>query len=90
MLYEYTNREQDLVQACFRIGNFISLRDMPEEFGPNNVMQAMRERAEKAQILSAINSQNRKMYTALGGGGGLFQKFDWMPDEFELCKRLDV
>jgi len=26
------------------------------------------------------------MYTALGGGGGLFQKFDWMPEEFELCK----
>jgi len=25
------------------------------------------------------------MYTALGGGGGLFQKFGWMPDEFELC-----
>jgi len=48
VLYEYTNREQDLVQACFRIGNFVSIRDMPEEFGPNNVLQAMRERAEKA------------------------------------------
>lgn len=40
----------------------------------------MRERMEKAQILSAINSQNRKMYASLGGGGGLFQKFDWIPD----------
>jgi hypothetical protein len=48
VLYDYTNREQDLVQACFRVGNFVSLRDMPEEFRPNNVIQAMRERAEKA------------------------------------------
>jgi hypothetical protein len=28
---------------------------MPEDYAPNNVIQAMRERQEKAQIISAIN-----------------------------------
>ena len=46
----------------------------------------MRERLEKAQIISAINSQNRKIYATLGGGGGVFQRFDWIPDEFGSCK----
>jgi hypothetical protein len=56
VLYEYTNKEQEIVSACFRIGNYFSLRDLPDEIGPNNVNQSMRERLEKAQILSAINS----------------------------------
>lgn len=88
VLYEYTNREQDLVQACFRIGNYVSIRDMPDELNPNNVLQAMRERQEKAAIISAINSQNRKLFTALGGGGGVFKKFDWIPDEFSLHEEV--
>lgn len=29
------------------------------------------------------------MYTALGGGGGVFQKFEWTPDEFQLRKYYD-
>ncbi len=50
----------------------------------------MKERLEKAQIISAINSQNRKMYTALGGGGGVFQKFEHLPDEFGSCKKSSL
>ncbi len=89
MLYEYTNKEMDIAAACFRIGNYYSLRDMPDDFTANNVNQAMRERLEKAQIISAINAQNRKIYATLGGGGGVFQKFDWMPDEFSLRKSVN-
>ena len=88
MLYEYTNKEMEIASACFRIGNYYSLRDMPDDFSANNVNQAMRETLEKAQILSAINAQNRKIYATLGGGGGVFQKFDWMRDDFSLCKRF--
>ncbi len=72
VLYEYTNKEQQIVQSCFRIGNYFSLRDLPDDFSANNVNQSMRERLEKAQIISAINAQNRKIYASLGGGGGLF------------------
>jgi hypothetical protein len=56
VLYEYTNKEMDIAAACFRIGNYYSLRDMPDDFSGNNVNQAMRERLEKAQIISAINA----------------------------------
>jgi hypothetical protein len=90
VLYEYTNKEMDIAAACFRIGNYYSLRDMPDDFTANNVNQAMRERLEKAQIISAINAQNRKIYASLCGGGGLFHKFEWMVDEFELRKTLSL
>ena len=86
MLYEYTNREKDVVTNCFRVGNFFSLRDLPDDLTSNNVNQSMRERLEKAQIISAINSQNRKIYATLGGGGGVFQQFEWVPDEFAAGK----
>lgn len=29
MLYEYTNKEQEYIQRCFRAGNFNNLREMP-------------------------------------------------------------
>ena len=38
MLYEYTNKEQDTVINAFRSSNFISLRDLPENIAPNNVL----------------------------------------------------
>ena len=37
MLYEFTNREQEKIQSCFRIGNFNSLRDLPKHLLPGNV-----------------------------------------------------
>jgi|688.fasta_scaffold322781_2 hypothetical protein len=39
MLYEFTNREQDRVNQCFRIGNFLSLRHLPTFIMPGNVSQ---------------------------------------------------
>ena len=41
MLYEFTNREQDLVNQAFRTGNYISMRDLPENIAPNNVLQQL-------------------------------------------------
>lgn len=34
VLYEYTNKEQDVIKNAFRIGNFNSLRDLPDEIAP--------------------------------------------------------
>ena len=39
MLYEFTNKEADRVNHCFRIGNFYSLRDLPKHIFPGNVSQ---------------------------------------------------
>ena len=37
MLYEFTNREADRIQHCFRVGNFHTLRDLPKHLLPGNV-----------------------------------------------------
>ena len=55
MLYEYTNKEQELVAACFRAGNYFNLRDLPDDLGPNNVMQALKEKLDKGKALSLLN-----------------------------------
>jgi hypothetical protein len=55
VLYEYTNKEQELVTSCFRVGNFFTLRDLPNELGPNNIIQALREKLDKAKAFSEAN-----------------------------------
>lgn len=40
MLYEYTNKEADRILQGFRIGNFVSLRDLPTDFNYGNVLLA--------------------------------------------------
>ena len=37
MLYEFTNNESERVKKAFRIGNFVSLRDLPAHLMPGNV-----------------------------------------------------
>lgn len=37
MLYDFTNKEQERVHQSFRIGNFVSLRDLPDSLLPGNV-----------------------------------------------------
>jgi len=34
VLYEYTNKEYDVVKSAFRVGNHHSLRDLPNEIAP--------------------------------------------------------
>jgi hypothetical protein len=55
VLYEYTNKEQELVSSCFRVGNFFTLRDLPDVLGPNNIILALREKLEKAKALVETN-----------------------------------
>lgn len=47
MLYEYTNKEQDRVIKTFRVGNFYSLRDLPNEMIAGNVLNAQKEKIER-------------------------------------------
>jgi hypothetical protein len=41
---------------------------MPDDIGPNNVMQALKEKLEKSKALSLLMAQNRKHYTTLPKG----------------------
>ena len=44
LLYDFTNKEQDLVMRCFRVGNYTSLRDMPANLLPNAVTKMMNDK----------------------------------------------
>lgn len=59
MLYEFTNREQDLVNQAFRTGNYISMRDLPENIAPNNVLQQLHIKMRQVLHESTINAANK-------------------------------
>ena len=46
-LYDYTNKEQELILRCFRTGNYDSLRDLPNELGPQQVIENIKEKIAK-------------------------------------------
>ena len=78
MLYEFTNKETEKIQQGFRIGNFVSLRDLPADFSYGNVLNAMKEKVET----NITFKQEPKTYVELANGGGYFSKFDWKPDSY--------
>ena len=47
MLYEFTNKEADRIAQGFRIGNFVSLRDLPKDMISGNVLQTQKDKIEK-------------------------------------------
>ena len=44
VLYDYTNREKDIVVGAFRTGNHYSLRDLPNLITPFNVCDMLKEK----------------------------------------------
>ena len=54
MLYEYTNKEQDLVKHAFRVGNFHSLRDLPDEIQPFAVTHNLKVKVQDSNLNSQI------------------------------------
>ena len=78
MLYEYTNKEQERIFMGFRRGNFMSLRDMPNDMSNGNVLQAQKDKIE-ANIREKVEP---KLYVELANGGGYFSKFEWKPDPY--------
>jgi hypothetical protein len=78
MLYEYTNKEQERILMGFRRGNFMSLRDLPNDLTNGNVMNAQKEKIEA----NIKEKPEPKLYIELSHGGGYFSKFDWKPDPY--------
>jgi hypothetical protein len=62
----------------FRRGNFVSLRDIPNDMSNGNVLQAVKDKIE-ANIREKAEP---KLYVELANGGGYFSKFEWKPDPF--------
>lgn len=80
MLYSYTNKEQEIILQAFRGGNHVKLRDLPTSFNPQSVALAMREKTA-INLTSAI-----KPMIISHGKGNVFHKFEWKPEEFDVCK----
>ncbi|CDW90631.1 UNKNOWN [Stylonychia lemnae] len=85
MLYEYTNKEQERIRQGFRIGNFISLRDLPHEINPGNVLMTQQQKIE-GNLYGPMENRGAhvKTYVELSYAGGYFSKFDWKPEPFGL------
>ena len=82
MLYEFTNKEQDRVHQSFRIGNFVSLRDITDSLLPGNVSHMANSKQEE-NLYSIIE---RRSWVELSKNGGYFSKFEWQPDPFANFK----
>ena len=73
MLYEYTNKEYDIVKSAFRPSNYHSLRELPNDMAPFSVSQSIKERLQNGQLLNSVASENNKAANELlKDGGGLF------------------
>lgn len=79
MLYDYTNKERDLIQRCFRTGNYNALRELPNHLGPNQLLKYTREKQETNINFRNPDAPRVQKLT----GGGLFQDYEWMPDSYD-------
>lgn len=87
VLYEYTNKENDIVRNAFRTGNWDSLRDLPNDLKPFNVQQQISRRLQLEELHSSMVSQNKRIAREiLKENGGLFQRFEWMKDPYYLSQ----
>ena len=82
MLYEFTNKEADHVHMAFRVGNFVSLRDLPNSIMPGNVSLMQSSKMEE----NLYSVMERKTYVELANNGGYFSKFEWQPDPYGKFK----
>lgn len=62
----------------FRRGNFMSLRDLPNDLTNGNVMNAQKDKIEA----NIREKPEPKLYVELVNGGGYFSKFEWKPDPY--------
>jgi len=84
MLYEYTMKEQNVVQGAFRVGNHFSLRDLPTLISPFNVCEALKDSQQDGKLLVSVNSENKKVEREiLKENGGIFMKFGWEAEPFD-------
>lgn len=79
MLYDFTNKEQERVHQSFRIGNFVSLRDLPDSLLPGNVSAFQNSKMEE----NLYSIMERRTFVELANNGGYFSKFAYMSDPYD-------
>ena len=87
MLYEFTNKEQDQVINAFRINSFVTLRDLPDNIAPTNVIQHIQGKMKESLALSSVISHNKKTHMErLQNHHGYFSTFEWIEDHHNNAK----
>ena len=78
MLYEFTNKDAERILQGFRVGNFVSLRDLPTDMTQGGVLNAQKDKIQ-ANIMAKAEA---KTYVELQCGGGYFSKFEYQLDPY--------
>jgi hypothetical protein len=89
VLYDYTNKENDIVRNAFRTGNWDSIRNLPNDLRPFAVQQNIGKRLQEEEIHSQVVGQNKRVLKELlKDHGGLFHRFEYVHDPYEEEKRV--
>eukprot|EP00347_Sterkiella_histriomuscorum_P005196 403357524 len=83
LLYDYTNKEQELIQRCFRTGNYNSLREIPNKIQPNVLLKFLKKKMDQ-NLQAKMPTDQKKLV-----GGGFFNEFEWLPDSYDNWKYQD-
>ncbi|CAJ1353252.1 unnamed protein product [Effrenium voratum] len=79
---EYTNHEQDIIRQSFSTGNYTWMKEsLPVEMGPDAIHVLRRQRMERNRLAEPVPQTWSKM-TQLWGGG-YYQEFEYMPEEYK-------
>lgn len=85
---EFANHEQDMIRQSFSTGNHTWMKEaLPVELAPDSVNLLRRQRMERNRLVEPVPKTWSKM-TQLWGGG-YYQEFEYMPDEYERRANFD-
>jgi len=56
VLYDYTNKEYDIIKNAFRIGNWDSIRSLPNDLKPYAVQQYIAQRLQEENVHNSMIS----------------------------------
>ncbi len=93
MLYDYTNKEKDIVTLAFRTGNCTSLqfhplvkylRDLPNSLNPSRVTETVQSRINGN--LSSKTKESAVQRSVRVPGRDHLKEFEWVPDPYYLAE----
>jgi len=86
---EFANQEQDVIRQSFSKGNYTWMKHaLPVELAPDSVNLLRRQRMEHNRLAEPSPQPYSRMAQLWGGGS--YQEFEYIPDEYERRRQLDL
>eukprot|EP00744_Colponema_vietnamica_P007150 GILI01010324.1.p1 GENE.GILI01010324.1~~GILI01010324.1.p1 ORF type:complete len:356 (+),score=41.23 GILI01010324.1:89-1156(+) len=79
-LPEYANKEQEIIQQCFRSGNYTYLSKLPDEISPESINTVRHSQMLQNRTMKPEPKPWPKMQQL--SGGGFFQAFEYSPSPY--------